>query len=75
MGQTLSSLSPGYRALIYRQLAAASLRQAETAKDEEMRAGHLSMAVEWHALAMEMEGSIRRVVSDFEDDLFDSAPH
>jgi hypothetical protein len=75
MGQTLSSLSPGYRALIYRQLAAASLRQAESATDEEGRAGHLSMAVEWHMLAMEMEGSIRRFAGDVEDDLFDSVTH
>jgi len=43
------------RASHYRQLAAKAVQSAETATIEELRCGYLNLAMQWHALAMEVE--------------------
>ena len=55
LGQLLESLPLAQRLLRYRQFSQEALRKATDIKDEEMRAGYLSMAAGWHMLATEIE--------------------
>jgi hypothetical protein len=58
LGQSLSSLPLEDRARLYRQFAADAIRRSEQSARQELRAGHLSMAAGWHALALEVEDSL-----------------
>ena len=58
MGQSLSSLPLEHRARLYRQFAAEAIRRSEQSGRQELRAGHLSMAAGWHALALDVEESL-----------------
>lgn len=60
MGQSIESLRPEYRAYMYRQLASAALQRANETKDNQLRVDHYNMAAEWHALAMQAEGTVHR---------------
>jgi hypothetical protein len=60
LGQSLSSLPLEHRARLYRQFAADAIRRSEQSARQELRAGHLSMAAGWHALALEVEDSLGR---------------
>jgi hypothetical protein len=65
LGQSLSSLPPEDRARLYRQFAAEAIRRSEQSARQELRAGHLSMAAGWHALALELEDSLGRINESF----------
>jgi hypothetical protein len=46
----------------YREFSEDALRKAQDIKDEDMRAGYLSMAAGWHTLATEIEKLKERAV-------------
>ncbi|MFL6689186.1 MAG: hypothetical protein ACJ8IR_03220 [Alphaproteobacteria bacterium] len=55
MGELLASLPDEERARHYRMFATAAMQQAGDAVNAEERASYLSMAADWHALALELE--------------------
>lgn len=59
LGQTLESLPLQERAKRYRQFADEAFRQAGQSANPDLRAGLLSMAAGWHALATELDSVIR----------------
>jgi hypothetical protein len=62
MGRLLASLPLEQRAERYRQLAAATMRKARGMADADRRGKYLIMAIGWHALAVEAERSLGKVV-------------
>jgi hypothetical protein len=61
MGRLLETLPLDQRALRYREFAQEALRRAAITQDPDMRAGFLSMAAGWHALAEEIERTAARI--------------
>jgi len=59
-GRLLEALPLGQRAQCYREFAEQALRRASSARDPDMRAGFLSMAAGWHALAEEIKRTTAR---------------
>lgn len=60
MGRSLEGLTAEERLIHYRLLAEDALEKARTASSEELRAGFLTVAHSWHALAAEMERQVRK---------------
>jgi len=59
-GRLLETLPLEQRAQRYREFAQEALRRAANTHDSDMRAGFLSMAAGWHALAEEIERTASR---------------
>ncbi len=60
VGRLLETLPLEQRARRYREFAQEALRRASNTRDSDMRAGFLSMAAGWHALAEEIERTASR---------------
>lgn len=60
LGGLLETLPLEQRAQRYREFAQEALRRASNTGDADMRAGFLSMAAGWHALAEEIERTMIR---------------
>lgn len=58
LGQLLAALPAAERAQRYREIARDAFQRSETAQDETMRAGYLSLASGWQVLALEIEHSM-----------------
>jgi hypothetical protein len=59
MGQSYEGLAPDQRLIHYRLSAQDALEKAQRAKNPELRAGFLTMAQGWQALAAEVERQMR----------------
>ena len=60
MGRLIETLPLEQRAQRYREFAQEAVRRASNTHDSDMRAGFLSMAAGWHALAEEIERTASR---------------
>ena len=57
MGQSVGSLSVEERVTYYRAAASEALRLAENLRDVKLRGTYLQLAMGWHELATELEGT------------------
>jgi hypothetical protein len=67
LGGLLETLPLEQRAQRYREFAQEALRRASRTGDPDMRAGFLSMAAGWHALAEEIERTLVRTTPKAEE--------
>jgi hypothetical protein len=65
--QTPVSLPLEHRADHYRRLASETMSRAKAAQDSDKRAGLLTMASGWHAMALEVERLLAKAQSSNED--------